>query len=639
MRLPFRKDRELRSALYRILGFYPRNIDYYKIAFAHKSQAFRDKRGQMLNNERLEFLGDAVLETVVSDILFHHFEKKHEGFLTATRSKIVQRESLNRLAKDLGIDQLVQVSTRNTSHNSHIGGNAFEALMGAVYLDRGYKTCQRFIKQQILGRLMDLDGVANQEVNFKSKLLEWCQKNKLQNEFQMTVNDSDKQKEAIFVCNVLIESLYFGHGTGYSKKEAQQAAAKETLMQLRRNESLVDKIFRSKEKRTAMEANEMAVLPKIDEIERTLQVVTEEKPAKPEPQAPKPQMVRPKVEKPEKPVEKQEKPAEKPVEKQEDKVEKPKKSAEKPAEKPAKQEPAVVAPKPTAKPQEAPAKPVPAVKKATAVALAEAAIADAERTSYLTVISEPQPKIDAQPEAKEAPEAKPTQTEEAPEAQKARKSPKKKVSTFGEYTKKEGVEDSAKEPSESDEAPVNRNAKRASKRAKKLLTDEAFNEGADLEPVAQQQSGATQEASEVQLQEPSQMEPASEAQPITELLTASEVLATETLDEETQAEPKKKRLSKAERIRRSRERKMEAAKMQEQAKLNAAEKAKVQKNQDTATEPTESSETPEAEPTPSAAVPQRKKKQSGNSRTRRRKQAQRAKEAAQASSSASEENA
>ena len=270
LRLPFRKDRELRSALFRILGFYPQHIEYYKIAFAHKSQALRDKNGKPLNNERLEFLGDAVLESVVSDILFHHFEKRHEGFLTATRSKIVQRESLNRLAKEMGIDKLIQTSTRNHTAHSHLGGNAFEALMGAIYLDKGYKTCQKFVQKQILGRLMDLDGVANKEVNFKSKLLEWCQKNKLKQDFVMRLEDNDKQKEPLFHCTVVIEAIEFGYGKGYSKKEAQQQAARETLTMLRRDENVVDSVFRSKEKRTAMEANEMAVLPKIDEIENDL---------------------------------------------------------------------------------------------------------------------------------------------------------------------------------------------------------------------------------------------------------------------------------------------------------------------------------------------------------------------------------
>ena len=386
LRLPFRKDRELRSALFRILGFYPHNIDYYKIAFAHKSQAFRDKNGKPLNNERLEFLGDAVLESVISDILFHHFEKRHEGFLTATRSKIVQRESLNRLAKEMGIDKLIQTATRNTSPHSHLGGNAFEALMGAIYLDKGYKTCQKFVQKQILGRLMDLDGVANKEVNFKSKLLEWCQKNKLKQDFIMHLEDNDKQQEPLFHCTVVIESLEFGYGKGHSKKEAQQQAARETLTMLRRDENVVDSVFRSKEKRTAMEANEMAVLPKIDEIEddllREQQQLKRQQPAEPQKAERKEQT--PKSQAPAKPKEKVEAQPKKETPKgEQSKEQKPKQKAQ--------QEKIVTettaAPTPTAKkaqPEEkkpAPAQTPKKEKKANPVnvaILAEAAIAEAE---------------------------------------------------------------------------------------------------------------------------------------------------------------------------------------------------------------------------------------------------------------------
>lgn len=385
LRLPFRKDRELRSALFRILGFYPHNIDYYKIAFAHKSQAFRDKNGKPLNNERLEFLGDAVLESVISDILFHHFEKRHEGFLTATRSKIVQRESLNRLAKEMGIDKLIQTATRNTSHHSHLGGNAFEALMGAIYLDKGYKTCQKFVQKQILGRLMDLDGVANKEVNFKSKLLEWCQKNKLKQDFIMHLEDNDKQQEPLFHCTVVIESLEFGYGKGHSKKEAQQQAARETLTMLRRDENVVDSVFRSKEKRTAMEANEMAVLPKIDEIEDDLlreQQLKRQQPAEPQKAERKEQTL--KSQAPAKPKEKVEAQPKKETPKgEQSKEQKPKQKAQ--------QEKVVTettaAPTPTAKkaqPEEkkpAPAQTPKKEKKTNPVnvaILAEAAIAEAE---------------------------------------------------------------------------------------------------------------------------------------------------------------------------------------------------------------------------------------------------------------------
>ena len=398
LRLPFRKDRELRSALFRILGFYPHNIDYYKIAFAHKSQAFRDKNGKPLNNERLEFLGDAVLESVISDILFHHFEKRHEGFLTATRSKIVQRESLNRLAKEMGIDKLIQSATRNTSPHSHLGGNAFEALMGAIYLDKGYKTCQKFVQKQILGRLMDLDGVANKEVNFKSKLLEWCQKNKLKQDFIMHLEDNDKQQEPLFHCTVVIESLEFGYGKGHSKKEAQQQAARETLTMLRRDENVVDSVFRSKEKRTAMEANEMAVLPKIDEIEddllREQQQLKRQQPAEPQKAERKEQT--PKSQAPAKPKEKAEAQPKKETPKgEQSKEQKPKQKAQ--------QEKIVtettVSEAPTTKkaqPEEKKPAPAQTPKKEKKVAplnvavLAEAAIAEAEtKVSHVPSVVEP----------------------------------------------------------------------------------------------------------------------------------------------------------------------------------------------------------------------------------------------------------
>ena len=132
------------------MGFYPRRIEYYKLALMHKSVSRRNAKGRPLNNERLEFLGDAVLDAVVGDIVYRHFEGKREGFLTNTRSKLVQRETLNRLAQEMGINQLIHASTHSNSHNSYMGGNAFEALVGAIYLDRGYDSCMRFMQERIL---------------------------------------------------------------------------------------------------------------------------------------------------------------------------------------------------------------------------------------------------------------------------------------------------------------------------------------------------------------------------------------------------------------------------------------------------------------------------------------------------------
>lgn len=270
LRLPFQKDKIFRKQLHTIFGFYPHQLEVYRIAFAHKSHVYRNQKGRSYNNERLEFLGDAILEAVVSDIVFHHFERRPEGFLTSTRSKIVQRSTLNRLARDLGIDSLIRMP-KHRGHNSYIGGNAFEALVGAAYIDRGYKCCKWFITHKIIGKLLDLDGVANKEVNFKSKLLEWCQKNKIEQNFQDTEASEADTASPVFHSKVKIEGLMAGEGKGYSKKESQQVAAREALTKLRREPQFIDRIFGEKEKRTAMEAVPVCVLPKIDVIEEAIE--------------------------------------------------------------------------------------------------------------------------------------------------------------------------------------------------------------------------------------------------------------------------------------------------------------------------------------------------------------------------------
>ncbi len=138
----------------------------------------RSEKGRPINNERLEFLGDAILDAIVGDIVYRHFEGRREGFLTNTRSKIVQRETLNKLAVEIGLDKLVKYSTRSSSHNSYMYGNAFEAFIGAIYLDQGYERCKRFMEEKIFKNYIDLDKMSRKEVNFKSKLIEWSQKHK-----------------------------------------------------------------------------------------------------------------------------------------------------------------------------------------------------------------------------------------------------------------------------------------------------------------------------------------------------------------------------------------------------------------------------------------------------------------------------
>ena len=252
IRLPFRKEKELYLSIYNILGFFPKDIKYYKQALMHKSIMRREK-GKPINNERLEFLGDAILDAVVGDIVYHHFEGKREGFLTNTRSKIVQRETLNKLANELGITRLILSSGNNGSHNSYLGGNAFEALVGAVYLDQGYGACMRFMQKRILSQLINIDKVAYKEVNFKSKLIEWSQKNRVDIEFRLLEQKKDQGGSPTFCYQVVIEGLDAGIGNGYSKKESQQLASKLTLEKLRRKPQFIDAVFNAKAKRTKME--------------------------------------------------------------------------------------------------------------------------------------------------------------------------------------------------------------------------------------------------------------------------------------------------------------------------------------------------------------------------------------------------
>ncbi len=245
IRLSFNKEKESYLALRDMLGFYPGNIGIYKEALLHKSSGVRSVKGRRIDNERLEFLGDAILDAIVADIVYRHFKGKREGFLTNTRSKIVQRETLNKLAVDIGLDKLIKYSAHPDIHNSHMCGNALEALIGAVYLDKGYNACMKFIEGRILHRLINIDKVAYKEVNFKSKLIEWSQKNKVRLEFQV-VDQTQDMSSPVFLSEVLLEDIVGGSGSGYSKKESQQAAAKQALNRLKKEKKFIDAVFKAK---------------------------------------------------------------------------------------------------------------------------------------------------------------------------------------------------------------------------------------------------------------------------------------------------------------------------------------------------------------------------------------------------------
>lgn len=256
IRLLFHKERESYFCFYRILGFFPRNIRIYEQALLHKSTSIRSEKGRPLNNERLEFLGDAILDAIVGDIVYKRFEGKREGFLTNTRSKIVQRETLNKLAVEIGLDKLIKYTTRSSSHNSYMYGNAFEAFIGAIYLDQGYERCKQFVERKIINRYIDLEKISRKEVNFKSKLIEWSQKNKLEVSFELIEQFLDHESNPMFQTEVLIEGIPAGTGTGYSKKESQQNAAHMAIKKVK-EQAFLSAVEESKAQRTVA-ANEAA---------------------------------------------------------------------------------------------------------------------------------------------------------------------------------------------------------------------------------------------------------------------------------------------------------------------------------------------------------------------------------------------
>ena len=255
IRLLFHKDRESYFCFYKILGFFPRNIRFYEQALLHKSTSIRSEKGRPLNNERLEFLGDAILDAIVGDIVYKHFEGRREGFLTNTRSKIVQRETLNKLAVEIGLDKLVKYSTRSSSHNSYMYGNAFEAFIGAIYLDQGYERCKQFMEKKILKNYIDLDKMSRKEVNFKSKLIEWSQKTNMEVSFELIEQFLDQDYNPMFHTEVRIESLSAGTGTGYSKKESQQNAAQMALKKIKSDEAFKEAIETAKIQNHAAKEN------------------------------------------------------------------------------------------------------------------------------------------------------------------------------------------------------------------------------------------------------------------------------------------------------------------------------------------------------------------------------------------------
>lgn len=208
-----------------MFGFIAHNIELYKLALIHKSASVVLEDGTHINNERLEYLGDAVIESVTSEYLFIEFPDKNEGFLTQLRSKMVSRQTLNEVAKRIGLDDYVITHSSNNLSQKHIYGDAFEAMVGAIYLDQGYDFVNRLLINHIFVKYIKVDNLLVEETDFKSRLIEWCQKNHHSIHFQTANDKTYSSSHPFFYSKVLIDGIEVGYGAGDSKKEAEQRAS------------------------------------------------------------------------------------------------------------------------------------------------------------------------------------------------------------------------------------------------------------------------------------------------------------------------------------------------------------------------------------------------------------------------------
>lgn len=224
------EDKNIYLLIKKILGYYPADLLFYKLALTHKSSQLNNIQCHEKNNERLEYLGDAVLDAVIADFLFHRYKNKDEGFLTKMRSKMVNRNFLGNLAKKLELDEFVHFNNKPSVQNKNICGNAFEALIGAVFLDKGYKKTKKIIIHNIIGKFIDLEELIDTEYNYKSVLIEWGQKYKKEITF---TTEEESLTPPCFFSSAMIDGIIFGEGKGGCKKEAEQNAAGQALINIK----------------------------------------------------------------------------------------------------------------------------------------------------------------------------------------------------------------------------------------------------------------------------------------------------------------------------------------------------------------------------------------------------------------------
>ena len=226
-----KEDGDFFLGMTKILGFKPRNLRIYKKAFLHRSANKRDKKGNPLNYERLEFLGDAMLGTIISKHLYQEVPAGDEGYLTKMRSKIVSRKHLNELGKDLDLIRYVESKIPKAHFGDNIHGNVFEALVGAIYLDRGYNYCEKFIYQRVIIPYVDIEQLEGKVISYKSLVIEWCQKQKKTFDYQVyedTGNDAIKH----FAVKLSINGKVTAKARATSKKKAEEKASKRAFYAL-----------------------------------------------------------------------------------------------------------------------------------------------------------------------------------------------------------------------------------------------------------------------------------------------------------------------------------------------------------------------------------------------------------------------
>lgn len=228
-RVFFESNKQVSRKIKKLTGFPPGNIKLYELAFTHRSASVILENGQQVNNERLEFLGDAILGAVVTDYLFKEFPHYNEGDLTKLRSKIVNREFMNSLAQKIGIDTFIISQAKGMPQKKHIYGNTLEALIGSIFLDKGFKKTRKFILKKIIRSHVNSAWLISSNTDYKSLLIQWGQKNKQEISFDNFELVDEEEKLPVFVASVKVMNLCVGEGTGSTKKEAQQHAAKHAL--------------------------------------------------------------------------------------------------------------------------------------------------------------------------------------------------------------------------------------------------------------------------------------------------------------------------------------------------------------------------------------------------------------------------